>query len=171
MGLGRARITNLLGVQSRASWLCFKGLRFTSASRAGRWKPSIPPYCRYTKVQVWVPAGLRGAHFGRPKPRELALFRGIASRLAEPCKTTETHHFSLSSVHQGARLAPAGLSRVRPGCTKSRELALFQGIALRPGDGNPHCQFLRRSGSAVRSIHVSQRLPRFFHCGTHGDPQ
>ena len=34
----------------------------------------------YSTVQVWAPAGLRGACSGRSKLRELALFHGIAFR-------------------------------------------------------------------------------------------
>ena len=43
----------------------------------------------YTAVHFWAPAGLRGACSGRPKSRELAVFQGIAFRLAEPRRTLE----------------------------------------------------------------------------------
>ena len=49
----------------------------------------------YTRAQVWVPAGLRGARSGRSKPRDLASNRGIAFHLAEHRRTMGTPQFKI----------------------------------------------------------------------------
>ena len=46
--------------------------------------------CLCTMVQVWVPAGLRGAYSGRSKSRNLASNHGVAFRGAK-AEQSETH--------------------------------------------------------------------------------
>ena len=54
----------------------------------------------YTTVQVWVPAGLRGACAGRSKSRNLAGNHGVAFRgaIREPSKTMENPRFSFFAL-------------------------------------------------------------------------
>lgn len=46
----------------------------------------------FNTAHLWTPAVVRGAFSGRPNSRELALFQGIAFRLAEPCRTMAIHN-------------------------------------------------------------------------------